>query len=65
MLDTFNSKKSHFNDESLDTLYITEKAIKGKGKNEMKYIKEENGIKSNSVKNEYNNLIFYPFSSKE
>ena len=56
MLNTFNSKKSNFNTESLYTPHITEKTIKGKEKNEMK---------SNSVKNEYNNLIIYPSSSKE
>ena len=50
MLTIFKNKQNSFNDKSLTTNYITEKNIK---------------IQSNSERDEYKNLIFYPSSSKE
>jgi len=50
MLNIFKNKQNSFNDKSLTTNYITEKNIK---------------IQSNSERDEYNNIIFYPSSNKE
>jgi len=50
MLSIFKTKKNSFNDKSLNINYITEKNIK---------------TKNNSERDEYNNIIFYPHSSKE
>lgn len=49
MLNIFKNKQNSFNDKSLNTNYTTEKNIK---------------TQSNSERDEYNNIIFYP-SSKE
>lgn len=50
MLNIFKNKQNSFNDKSLTTNYITEKNI---------------NIQSNSERDEYNNIIFYPSSNKE
>jgi hypothetical protein len=50
MLNIFKNKQNGLNDKSLSTNYITEKNIK---------------TQSNSQRDEYNNIIFYPSSSKE
>jgi hypothetical protein len=50
MLKIFKNKQNGLNDKSLSTNYITEKNIK---------------TQSNSQRDEYNNIIFYPSSSKE
>lgn len=50
MLNRLKKKQNSFNDKSLTINYITEKNIKAQ---------------SNSERDEYNNIIFYPYSSKE
>jgi len=50
MLDIWKNKQNSFNDKPFKTNYTIEKNSR---------------IKSNSEKDEYKNLIYYPFSSKE
>jgi len=50
LLKRFKQNFNGLNDKSLSTNYVTEKNIK---------------TQSNSQRNEYNNMIFYPSSSKE
>ena len=50
MLNIFKNKQDSFNESSLTTNYITEKNLI---------------IQNNSEIDEYNNIIFYPSSSKE
>jgi hypothetical protein len=49
MLKIVKNKQNNFNDKSLNTNNITKKSIKTR----------------NSKRDEYNNIIFYPYSSKE
>lgn len=49
MTDIFKKKQNQFNDKSLNTHYITEK----------------NKNQTNFERDEYNKLIFYPYSTKE
>ena len=50
MSNIFKNKKNSFNDKSLNTNYAIEKNSK---------------IQSNLKNDEYRNMIYYPFSSKE
>jgi len=50
MLNIFKNKQKSFNDKPFNTNYIIEKNTR---------------IQSNSEKDEYKNIIYYPSSSKE
>jgi hypothetical protein len=60
----FKYKQNSFNDKSLNTYYITGNSFNDKPLN-TNCITENNKIKSNSERDEYNNIIFFTSSCKE